>query len=347
MKSLEDISWKVSEEEYRADPSLSYSILAKYEREGFSSIPTLFDKIETPSLTLGSAIDSIITGGQEEFESRFLVADFPSTSSTVIGIIKQLFSSYNEEYSSLKDIPDSICLSILEVNNYQPNWKPETRVKVLKEKGLEYYNLLYVAGDKTILDTDTYQTVCNMVDSLKTSKSTEWYFAPDNPFDKVRRYYQLKFKDTFGGISYKCMADLLVVDYDKKIIYPCDLKSSGKPEYDFYKSFIQWNYQLQSRLYWRLIRRTLDKDDYFKDFELAPYRFIVINRDLNPLVWIFNSTAAMGELRYGRLKNTVFRDPYTIGMELNSILTSNKKNPIGIAENGDNDLIKWIDKNCN
>ena len=66
MKELKDISWNVTEEEYRADPALSYSTLAKYERGGFNSIPTLFDKVESPSLTLGSAVDSLITGGEEE-----------------------------------------------------------------------------------------------------------------------------------------------------------------------------------------------------------------------------------------------------------------------------------------
>ena len=48
-KSLKDLSWQVSEEEYRADPALSYSTLAKYEREGFNNLDRLFDKIDTPS----------------------------------------------------------------------------------------------------------------------------------------------------------------------------------------------------------------------------------------------------------------------------------------------------------
>ena len=68
MKSLYDISWQVSEKEYRADPALSYSTLARYEREGFNNLDKLFDRLETPSLTFGSAVDSIITGGQEEFD---------------------------------------------------------------------------------------------------------------------------------------------------------------------------------------------------------------------------------------------------------------------------------------
>lgn len=32
MKSLKDISWNVTEEEYRADPALSYSTLSKFNR---------------------------------------------------------------------------------------------------------------------------------------------------------------------------------------------------------------------------------------------------------------------------------------------------------------------------
>ena len=67
MRSLKDISWNISEEDYRKDPALSYSTLARFNRERFNNLNKLFDKIETPSLTFGSAVDSIITGGMEEF----------------------------------------------------------------------------------------------------------------------------------------------------------------------------------------------------------------------------------------------------------------------------------------
>ena len=45
-KQLSDIAWNVSEETYRQDPAISYSTLAKFEREGFNSINHLFDRIE-------------------------------------------------------------------------------------------------------------------------------------------------------------------------------------------------------------------------------------------------------------------------------------------------------------
>ena len=103
-KKLSDISWNVSEEQYRADPALSYSILAKYERTGFNGISHLFDKISSPSLTFGSCVDAIITGGQQEFDNRFFVAEFPSISDNIVQIIKELYHLYGSTIKNLNDI---------------------------------------------------------------------------------------------------------------------------------------------------------------------------------------------------------------------------------------------------
>jgi hypothetical protein len=80
-KSLKDLSWQVTEEEYRKDPALSYSMLSKYERGGrFDSLPTLYDSVSTPSLTFGSMVDSMLLGELGEFDSRFVVAELPGMS---------------------------------------------------------------------------------------------------------------------------------------------------------------------------------------------------------------------------------------------------------------------------
>lgn len=344
MKSFKDISLDITEEEYRADPALSYSLLAKYERGGFNSIPTLFDKVESPSLTLGSAVDSIITGGTEEFESRFFVADFPEISDTIVSIIKWLFDKYKTTYTSLSKIPNEYIVEATEQYQYYPNWKPETRAKVIKEKGEEYYNLLYLSDDKTILSNDTYNTVLSMVEALKESEATRWYFQDDNPFDNVERCYQLKFKHDFNDINYRCMADLLIVNHDTKEVIPIDLKTSYKHEYDFYKSFVEWSYSIQSRLYFRIIRANMDKDEYFKDFKLLDYRFIVVSKDFKPLVWECPFTRAEGTLNFGKNNQIEMRDPFEIGEELSYYLSSNSDVPVGINKVGTNDLRYWLNK---
>ena len=345
-KSLKSISWDVSEEVYRADPALSYSTLARYERVGFNGIKTLFDRIESPSLTFGSAVDSIITGGQEEFDERFLVAEFPSTPDSIIQIVKVLFNKFSDSYRTLEDIPMLEVLEVANSFNYQTNWKPETRVKVIKEKGFDYYNLLYIAGKRTILSTSTYKEVCNAVDSLRDSEATAFYFAPNNPFEpEIERFYQLKFKGIFGGIAYRNMADLIIVNHKEKWVLPVDLKTSSHTEWDFYKSFVDWRYDVQSRLYWAIIRQNMDNDEYFKEFRLLDYRFIVINKTtLTPLVWECPFTQMTGTLKLGKNGQVELRHPFEIGKELFNYLKTEAKMPNGITETGVNNLEYWINK---
>lgn len=343
--SFYNISWDVTEETYRADPALSYSTLSKYERSGFNDLDTLFDKIETPSLTFGSAVDSIITGGRKEFDERFIVADFPALPPSTFTMVKQLFANYHKEHDKLEDIPDKDIIDLTEVVKFYPNWKPQTRAKVIKEQGAQFYRLLYLAKDKTVLDSQMYQDVLNTVDALHTSEATRWYFQEDNPFENIERLYQLKFKAKLNGIMYRCMADLIIVDHDAKTVQPVDLKTSSKKEWDFFKSFIDWRYDIQARLYWRIIRAVMDADEYFKDFKLLPYQFIVANRTtLVPLVWGFPLTDSVGTLRIGKQAQIELRDPCMIGEELSFYLDNRPKVPVGIKTAGVNDLATWLDK---
>ena len=130
MKKLSDIALNITEEEYRADPALSYSTLSRFDREGFNKLDSLFDKIETPSLTFGSAVDSIITGGQEEFDSRFMVADFPSTPDSIIQIVKELFNRFSETCTNINLISNNAIIEVASIYSYQNNWKPETELKL-------------------------------------------------------------------------------------------------------------------------------------------------------------------------------------------------------------------------
>lgn len=342
-KSLYDISWQVSEDEYRADPALSYSTLSRYEREGFNNLSRLFDKIESPSLTFGSCVDSLITGSDEEFNERFLVAELNNNlSDTLILITKRLFDTWNKGYKDIRDLSDDLLINTIQDIPWNNHWLPKTRAKKIKEDCAGYYKLLYLSEGKTIISTYTYNDILNTVDKLKSSYVTRFYFEQNNVFDNsIERFYQLKFKAVFDGIEYRCMADLLLVLHDKKLIIPVDLKTSSKPEWDFYKSFIDWRYDLQARLYWLIIRQNLDEDPYFKDFKLADYRFIVANkRTLVPLVWLFNRTTALGDIT--TKDGLVLRHPLVIGKELRYYLDNVPMVPNGIDMIKPNIIDDWI-----
>lgn len=336
-KELKNISWQVSEKKYRADPALSYSTLAKYEREGFNKLDHLFDHISTQSLLEGSMVDCLITGSQDEFDNLYYVADYPSIGDKEKQIVLTLYDRLHTIYAQFSSIPYEEILSILCEFDWQKNWRDSTRVKVFSERVGSFYNLIIQADNKTVVDSNTYDRILKMVQTLKTSPTTQGYFADNDPMSSVKRYYQLKFRAKFESVCYRCMADLIIVDYEEKKVYPIDLKTSGHKEWDFQDSFEQWSYMIQARLYWRIIKANMSNDPYFKDFTLEDYRFIVINKEsLTPLVWEFPLTRAKGILIDKEGKE--YRDPFEIGKELQSYLNFRPKVPVGIDRSGINTI---------
>lgn len=85
----------------------------------------------------------------------------------------------------------------------------------------------------------------------------------------------------------------------------------------------------------------MDGDEYFKDFKLADYRFIVIsNRTRKPLVWEFPQTQAITDLKLGEHKLRNWRG---IARELNTYLTKDYEVPIDINMNLINNISKWLE----
>lgn len=343
-RSIKTIFWNTPESEYRQDPALSQSTLSTYERKGFECLDTLFEHVESPSLTFGSAVDAIITGGEKEFNERFFVSDLPRLSPTAEPIVKDIYASFCHAYTDMNDIPDVELMPILADKGYKgnTNWGVKAKCDAIRKEGARYYQTLFMAGNKTILPQEVYNKVYACVRALKDSPQTRNYFKDDDPFSDVERVYQQKFKEKLDGITYRGMADLLVVNHKDKTVYPCDLKTSSGREYNFPEHFLQWGYQIQARLYWRLIRKTMDKDEYFKDFKLEKFRFIVVNNTDNPtpLVWEFGKTCASGTIEIGGHK---LRDPEVIGKELTYYLTESPKVPVGVYLTSTNSIEKWLE----
>lgn len=337
-KELSQISLQITEPEYRQRPELSYSTLSTYETLGFNGLDHLFDKKESPSLTFGSCCDAILTGGREEFDRLFIVCDFTITDSGM-DICKQL-ANINLPFNSFNDIPEDIVSSTAkEVGFWQADkWDKRRYSEVLKTGDVALYYEAIRQTDKTVISTSTYHSVLETVRALRESPATAGYFADNDELSPIRRYYQLKFAANFEGVGYRNMADLIVVDYENKIIWPVDLKTSlGFNEWDFEQQFKKFHYYIQARLYWRILRANMNKDDYFKDFSLEDYRFIICNpKTLTPLVWEFPLTKSVGTLITD--DGEEIRDPFEIGKELQGYLNLRPPVPNGINKDGVNTI---------
>lgn len=322
-KSLFDLSWQVDEETYRANPAISYSILSTFARGGHTVIPHLFDKKDSEALRFGGLVDTLRTD-PEAVSEKFFIADFPSLTDAITRIVKSAFTLFGETYRSLELIPFNDLFKIIEAESYYPNWKPETRVNDIIKKGTEYYNLLYLSGNKIIMSNEDYQRAKNCVDTLGTHSFTKDLFFI-NPFDKdIEKHYQFKFiLENESNTSVKCMFDLLIVNHADKTIQPCDLKTTGKDESSFEESFLQWRYDLQATLYSYILARTIEKDEYFKDFKILPFRFIVINAyNLTPLVWEFKYNHVKSDWKDN--KGNIYKGWRSLLKELLWHLNSNK-----------------------
>jgi hypothetical protein len=203
--------------------------------------------------------------------------------------------------------------------------------------------VIKLAKDKTLITSEMYADAQACVDLLKTSDATKWYFQEDNPFEEdVERLYQLKFKGEYEGIPLRIMADNIIVDHKNKIIYPTDLKTSYKAEWNFYKSFIEWGYYHQANLYAEIIRQNIEKDEYFKDFKIADYRFIVVcNRTRVPLVWEWSYTKTTVDFKIGDVEFPNWRG---IVKQLDYYLREEPPVPEGIVVEDTNNIAKFIEK---
>lgn len=330
-----DLSLPITEEEYRNMDCYSYSLLSKYEKVGFNGLDKLYEKIETPSLTFGSVVDTLITS--DDFSDKFVVYDIPSLSDTMNKIVNDIIENCN--INQTKKIDDETILYFLDKYEYQKNWKNETRLKVFKEKTFDIITFK-LNETRTIISNETYLKAIETVIKLRQSPVTNKYFGD---FEReTEEYYQLKFKTELNGLSYKAMIDKIVIDNNNKTITLIDLKTTGYKEWEFYKPFVEYNYSIQARLYYRIIENII-KNTCYSDYSIKPFLFICINKDsLTPLIWECDFMKAVGELSFGTDKIVRFRDPETIAKELDYYLNEKPKIPKDVNEI--NNLRKFLEK---
>lgn len=330
----------MDEPTYRADPALSYSTIATYERLGFSGLEHLFDRKETPSLTFGSMVDTYITDGPEAYDRRYLVADIPALSDQMNEILNNLIILCGSRWQRFDDIPKEEVVNACNLAQYGMTWRADTRYNKVKDAKVgDVYDLKVALTDKELVSTEMHNDCMLAVAALKNSDATRWYFQANSPFDDWERFYQLKFKATLNGIEYRCMADLILVNRKLRIIKPCDLKTCSCPEWEFPENFVKWNYQLQDRLYPRVIKEALKGTEY-DTYKWEHYTNIVVNKKtLTPLTWVFPYTYQKGRII---VADNVFEDPEVLGSELHKYLTEQPAVPMDIKQNESNDIAQWL-----
>ena len=132
LKDLKRISWVCSEEEYRADPAYSYSILAKYNREGFNKLDSLFEekKLET---MMARERKRERDERKEKLKNNFILE-------SRFELLKESLDRSkkgSEEFDAILRECINIILEMKELKDYFDENKIRTVIKYVKDKSLE------------------------------------------------------------------------------------------------------------------------------------------------------------------------------------------------------------------
>lgn len=341
----------LSEKEYRnlkgADgfPIISYSAISKYLREGFEGYLHLEDREETDSLTFGSAVDTLITEGEEQFAKKFVTLDnvFTGKSKEVLDHVAKSLIESNMTLSRVTTLTH-LFMDAFNAVEYYPNRTIESKLKLFYNDGsLSEYAKVYLnaktSQETSVISKEMLDEARKTVYALKYDKFIGIVFATDDGLDRI---YQAKFVTTINGVEYKFMFDLLIIDHSHKVIMPFDLKTTSKPEYRFPESFLKWRYDIQARLYCQGLNQIVQHSREWAGYKIKPMKFIVVNKNsLTPLMFEFEDSFTKGDIQYG---NTVLEDPFVVGNELNALIRSKATLPPNIVKNGINYLSQLLKK---
>ncbi|MBO6270618.1 MAG: PD-(D/E)XK nuclease family protein [Clostridium sp.] len=344
MKSLKEYSLNLTEEAYHALPAWSYSLIARYAREGFSAISTLHEPVKpNDAMRFGTLFDAVLThGGNAITEFEVMNVSVPEAEKKVLDTLATITT---ESYELVSDEDFQKAIS---TTAYQPRWKFETQLSHLAPYA-DYYNKL--KSGKPIVSEQEWSDAVEMYWAVKNHPFLKDHFKA-NDENGIEYIYQPQFKATFNtgleSVELKCMFDMLEVNHNDKTIRPWDVKTSGMPGFEFADHFVKMRYDIQSQIYVDVLQAVINDIPEYSDYTILPYYFMDISRtDKEPVTLEYNprSESQQNGLSFESNGRTVkFKHYRQLLAEILSYEASNAKLPSYINANGPTDLLKLLNK---
>lgn len=258
----------MTEKEYRAHDAVNYSSLSKldYSPKAYKEAK----QEETLAMIKGSAVDCLLTDGEDAFHSQYYVMTATKPKSEQMQLyVQSMLENDNRDMAQT--------MSGYKTTVTDAKWEKE---------GQPYYDAIKVSSGKSILDYETYAQIKAVVDTLKNNEYTGKYFTEkSNLPEGIEIMYQVPIIFTVKNVAdpmvdtvevdieSKALLDLIVINHNSNTISPKDLKTTGKPVLNFKSSFVYWKYYIQASLYTEgVIQWAMDK---YPGYTVEPFEFIV------------------------------------------------------------------------
>jgi hypothetical protein len=294
----------MTEPEYRQYSAISYSMLSGVSKSPASLIAS--DKESTSGLIYGSAVDTYVFDGEEEFKKKFALNIGVSPSQIVEKITKDTMTAIIQTKGQLEgelDDYDNLILDIATALEYGKGWKPETIIRKVKDEGgKDLFSFTKENEGKKILDQFQYDNVINTANTLYTHEfSKKWLTANEN--EEVVFQFPIIWK--YKGRECKSLFDIIKIDHVNKVIYPVDLKTSYDHVLSFPVNYFKWNYVLQASFYTDALKYFKLQHKELFDYRIDNFRFLVISSQdpFRPLVYKTTEVDIYTGKYGGRLKH--------------------------------------------
>ena len=295
----------MTEPEYREVNAISYSMLSGVSKTPASLINT--NKLDTPSLTYGSAVDTLCFDGEEVFKEKFCVNAGVSPSAIVEKITRDVMTAITEANGELigeYDDYDELILNVAKANEYGKGWKDETIIRKIKDEGgRDLFGFTKENAGKKILDVMQYENVINSRNTLYTHDfSKQWFNAGDG--EEI--VFQFPILWVYKGKPCKSLFDIIKFDHKNKVIYPVDLKTSYDHVLAFPFNYIKWSYFIQQSFYTEGLKYWKLQNPEFFDYRIDYFRFCIISSQdpMKPLVYKTNEV----DLHVGKYGGKLLRN---------------------------------------
>lgn len=333
-----DLGWNITEEEYRALNRVSYSSIAAFLKYSYEGI--LRERPKTKAMDLGTLVDNLVTNPIEA--EKFAAADYSlfPTNEKDFSLCQECAENIEE---GKKEIEEEKLLELLNKHQWRTSWKDTTRI----EKFHKFYDSaileLLSKKDKILVESDIYNKAqqCAFAAKMLLKKT----------FKDCEFAYQFKIADTIEEIPLKCMIDIIAVDHKSQRIYPIDLKTTSNPEYSFVNAVVKYRYDIQARLYHRMLTNCIKGTEY-ENYYICDFRFLVVNTITmpKPAWWIWNAYDYNTDFEvYDRKGNKIkLEEPVKVAKIVAPYILQDSygelSEPIEFSNEEEHDILKWISK---
>jgi len=239
---------------------------------------------------LGSAIDLMLTSTREEFNEKFaIVPDDMGVTDAVKVILDNVYAELEElavDLGAWEEQRD-IILKHVKYQNYQGNWKDDTRIDAIIKAGVKYMAIKVLSEGKTPITQSDYAKATNCTMALRGDRFTAPYCTKKSTdtfqiIDKFIVAFEHKL------LNFKGELDRVIIDHKAQTIQPIDFKSTGKPITMFNSDFWKYRYDFQAAVYMLGLGKHPEiKKLVDKGYEILNFLYIVVETDLHNSPMVF------------------------------------------------------------